>query len=164
MLPAAGVPGCENITLWGRRFRLLSCTFVIIDGNRDLLKLTSGRLGDPRPVGRNTFFTRLNDEETLMRQTSLIVISLLALLAVLAGPAFPQGAGSATITGTLTDPSGATVPGASVTIRNSNNAIERKIESNEAGVYSAPFLPPGHYEVRAGKSGFGTVVRKELTR
>jgi hypothetical protein len=99
----------------------------------------------------------------MMRQTSLIVLSLLALLAVFAGPAFPQNAGSATITGTLTDPSGAFVPGAAVTIRNTDTAIERKIESNEAGIYVAPFLPPGHYEVRAGKSGFAAVVRKDLT-
>src|SRR5271157_4324523 len=98
-----------------------------------------------------------------MRQTSLIVLSLLALLAVFAGPAFPQLAGSATITGTLTDPSGAFVPGASVTIRNTDTAIERKIESNEAGIYSAPFLAPGHYEVSAGMTGFASVVRKELT-
>jgi hypothetical protein len=99
----------------------------------------------------------------MMRQTSSIVLSLLALLAVFAGPAFPQLAGSATITGTLTDPSGAFVPGAAVTIRNSDTAIERKIESNEAGIYVAPFLPPGHYEVRAGKSGFASVLRKDLT-
>jgi hypothetical protein len=98
-----------------------------------------------------------------MRQTSLIVLSLLALLAVFAGPAFPQLAGSATITGTLTDPSGAFVPGASVTIRNTDTAIERKIESNEAGIYSAPFLPPGNYEVRASKTGFAAVVRTDLT-
>jgi hypothetical protein len=98
-----------------------------------------------------------------MRQTSLIVLSLLALLVVVAGPAFPQNAGSATITGTLTDPSGAFVPGASVTIRNADTSIERKIESNEAGIYSAPFLPPGHYEVHASKAGFASVVRKDLT-
>jgi hypothetical protein len=98
-----------------------------------------------------------------MRQTSLIVLSLLALLAVFAGPAFPQLAGSATVTGTLTDPSGAFVPGASVTIRNTDTAIERKIESNEAGLYSAPFLPPGNYEVRASKAGFAAVVRTDLT-
>jgi hypothetical protein len=98
-----------------------------------------------------------------MRQTSLIVLSLLALLAVFAGPAFPQNAGSATITGTLTDPSGAFVPGAAVTIRNTDTAIERKIESNEAGIYSAPFLPPGHYEVHAGKAGFAAVARTDLT-
>src|SRR5271157_3952335 len=97
-----------------------------------------------------------------MRQTSLIVLSLLALLAVFAGPAFPQLAGSATITGTLTDPSGAFVPGASVTIHNTDTGIDRKIESNEAGIYSAPFLPPGNYQVSAGKTGFATVLRKDL--
>jgi hypothetical protein len=98
-----------------------------------------------------------------MRQTSLIVLSLLALLAVFAGPAFPQNAGSATITGTLSDPSGAFVPGAAVTIRNTDTAIERRIDSNEAGVYSAPFLPPGHYEVSAAKAGFASLVRKDMT-
>src|SRR5208337_4399950 len=98
-----------------------------------------------------------------MRQTSLIVLYLLALLAVFAGPAFPQLAGSATVTGTLTDPSGAFVPGATVTIRNIDTAIERKIESNEAGIYVAPFLQPGHYEGSAGKAGFASVVRKDLT-
>jgi len=55
------------------------------------------------------------------------------------------------------------VPGASVTIRNIDTAIERKIETNEAGIYSAPFLPPGPYEVSAGKTGFASLVRKELT-
>jgi len=98
-----------------------------------------------------------------MRQTSLIVVSLLVLLAVFAGPAFPQNAGAGTITGTLTDPSGAFVPGAAVTIRNTDTAIERRIDSNEAGVYSAPFLPPGHYEVSAAKAGFASLVRKDMT-
>jgi len=49
-----------------------------------------------------------------------------------------------------------------VTIRNADTAIERKIDSNEAGIYSAPFLPPGHYEVHASKAGFAAVVRKDL--
>jgi hypothetical protein len=97
-----------------------------------------------------------------MRQTSLIVLSLLALLALFAGPAFSQNAGSATITGTVTDPSGAFVPGASVTIRSTDTAIERKLETSGGGVYTAPFLQPGHYEVQVSQTGFATVVRKEL--
>ncbi|MGB7721134.1 MAG: carboxypeptidase-like regulatory domain-containing protein, partial [Bryobacteraceae bacterium] len=98
-----------------------------------------------------------------LRKFAVLCTALAVVLVVLAAPAAAQLAGSATITGTLTDPSGAFVPGASVTIRNTDTAIERKIESNEAGVYSAPFLPPGHYEVRASKSGFASVVRKDLT-
>jgi hypothetical protein len=98
----------------------------------------------------------------MMRQTSLIAISLLALLAVFAGPAFPQLAGSATITGTVTDPSNAVVPGADVTIRNTDTGFERKTQTSDAGMYNAPFLPPGSYEVRAAKAGFATILRKDL--
>ena len=88
---------------------------------------------------------------------------LLALFLV----GFPQSAigqlaGSATINGTVKDPSGSVVPAADVTIRNTETGIERKTETSDAGVYSAPFLPPGHYEVRAAKTGFTAVLRKEL--
>ena len=93
-------------------------------------------------------------EFSLFQKFAVLCIALAAVLVVLAAPAAAQLAGSATITGTLTDPSGAFVPGAAVTIRNTDTAIERRIESNEAGVYSAPFLPPGHYEVSAAKAGF----------
>src|ERR1035441_2176288 len=102
-------------------------------------------------------------EFSLLRKFAVLCTALAVVLVVLAAPAAAQLAGSATITGTLTDPSGAFVPGAAVTIRNADTAIERRIESNEAGIYSAPFLPPGHYEVSAGKSGFASVLRKDLT-
>jgi hypothetical protein len=86
----------------------------------------------------------------------------LALLLVAPHRAMAQGAGSGTITGTVTDPSGSVVPGASVVLRNTSTGIERKTETNDAGIYEAPFLQPGPYEVRAGKTGFSTVLRKGL--
>jgi hypothetical protein len=92
-----------------------------------------------------------------------ITLLVVAALATLAGTAFAQGAGSATITGTLTDPSGAVVPDAAVVIQNTDTGIARNTQSNDAGIYVVPFLQPGHYEVRAGKTGFNTVARKELT-
>jgi hypothetical protein len=88
---------------------------------------------------------------------------MFALLASFAGAAFAQTAGSGTITGTLTDPSGAVVPGAEVLVKNTDTGIERKTASNEAGIYNATFLRPGHYEVSASKAGFASVLRKELT-
>jgi len=87
----------------------------------------------------------------------------LALLAFLPDRAYCQLAGSATITGTITDPSGAVVPSAEVTIRNTDTGIERKTETSDAGIYNAAFLPPGHYEVHAGKTGFSPVLRTDLT-
>jgi outer membrane receptor protein involved in Fe transport len=88
---------------------------------------------------------------------------LLALLIASPNHAYAQLSGSATITGTVTDPSGAVVPGADVTIHNTDTGIERKTVTSDAGLYTAPFLPPGHYEIRIGKAGFAQVVRKELT-
>ena len=89
-------------------------------------------------------------------------IAIVILIAVLAAPGFAQLAGSGTITGTITDPSGAVVPGADIVIRNTDTGVVRTIQSNEAGIYVAPFLQPGHYEVRASKTGFSAVLRKDL--
>ena len=84
-------------------------------------------------------------------------------LALLASSAFGQTSGSGTITGTLKDPSGAVVPGAAVTIHNSDTGIDRKTETTDAGIYTATFLRPGHYEVNVSKPGFSSVLRKDLT-
>ena len=101
-------------------------------------------------------------ERNPFRKFAVPCIAVLALLVVLSTPAFAQLAGSATITGALTDPSGASVPGASVVARNTSTGMEHASETNDAGVYVAPFLPPGPYELRASKVGFGTVLRKDL--
>lgn len=85
-----------------------------------------------------------------------------ALLVLVGGMALAQLSGSGTITGTITDPSGAAVPGASLAIRNIDTGIERRMESNDAGNYVAAFLQPGHYEVEVAKSGFAGVLRKDL--
>ena len=48
-------------------------------------------------------------------------------------------------------------------IRETDTGVERKIGTTEAGLYTAVFLPPGHYEVQASKQGFASVIRKDLT-
>ena len=64
-----------------------------------------------------------------------------------------------TITGTVTDPQNAVVPGATVEIRNvgTNAAFETK--SNDAGFYNAPNLPVGEYTVNASATGFKRAIR-----
>ena len=89
-------------------------------------------------------------------------ILLLALVTGVPQRAFSQGAGSGTITGTVTDPSGSVVPGASVVIRNTDTMIERKTETSDGGIYTAAFLQPGRYQVQVAKTGFSTVLRKDL--
>jgi hypothetical protein len=76
---------------------------------------------------------------------------------------FGQTAGAGTITGTLTDQQNAVVPDASVTVHNTDTGIDRATSTNGSGIYVAPFLPPGHYEVTASKTGFAKLIRKDLT-
>jgi len=64
-----------------------------------------------------------------------------------------------TILGAVRDASGAIVPGATVTITNRATNFSRTLITNAEGLYSAPALPPGEYEVRVEMTGFRTVVR-----
>src|SRR5580704_19102502 len=102
----------------------------------------------------------------MMRTKLASLANLLAVvtMAVLtAGMASAQTAGAGTITGTLTDQSGAAVPGAVVVVRNTDTGIDRTTTSNDSGIYIATFLQPGHYEVSVSKAGFARLIRKDLT-
>ena len=88
-----------------------------------------------------------------------VAIAAIALLVAFGGAAWGQTAGSGLIAGTLTDSSGGVVPGATVTIRHADTGTERVVSTNEVGLYSAPFLQPGHFEITAAKAGFAKVVR-----
>jgi len=61
-----------------------------------------------------------------------------------------------TILGTVTDPQGAVVAGAKVTVRNVNTGLERTTQTSSDGSYSVPELPTGTYTVTVTQSGFQT--------
>ncbi len=63
-----------------------------------------------------------------------------------------------TILGTVTDPSGAVVSGAKVTVRNTNTGLERTAQTSADGSYSIPELPIGTYAVTVNQAGFQTSV------
>ncbi len=84
-------------------------------------------------------------------------------MTLFAGASFAQTSGAGTITGTLTDPTGSVVPGAAVAVRNTNTGATLALTTNGAGIYVAPFLPPGMYEITASKAGFGKIARTDLT-
>ena len=63
------------------------------------------------------------------------------------------------ISGTVTDASGAVVPGANVTVTNKATGAVRNLTANNEGLYSAPALTAGEYEVRVEVQGFRTEVR-----
>src|SRR5437899_3437454 len=73
----------------------------------------------------------------------------------LAAPAFAQSqAANGSIEGTVTDSSGAVLPGVTVTVTNLDTGLERTIVTNEKGLYRAPLLPLGTYRVVAELQGF----------
>src|SRR5258706_7160108 len=64
----------------------------------------------------------------------------------------------ATLSGTISDPSGGLIPGAQISIRNTGTGISKDFQSDSAGYYSAPNLAPGTYEVKVTATGFNTSV------
>jgi hypothetical protein len=90
------------------------------------------------------------------------VLAAIVLLVLLSATVWSQTAGSGLISGTLTDPRGGVVPGVTVTIKNTDTAIVRTVSTNGVGLYNAPFLQPGHYEITASKTGFAKVVRPDV--
>ncbi len=86
------------------------------------------------------------------------IFSLIAILCLLATAGWAQDA-RGTIVGTVTDASGAIVPGATVEVTNTAMGTKLSLKTNEAGLYSAPYLIPGTYQVRVEVAGFKKFVR-----
>src|SRR4051794_226622 len=77
-------------------------------------------------------------------------------LVILITPSFVQ-AQTASITGTITEPSGAVVPGATVTTVNTATSFSRSTVTGDLGVYRIENLTPGTYDISIEKTGFKTV-------
>ncbi len=88
------------------------------------------------------------------------VILLLACFTagVFCGVAAAQSV-SSTVTGKISDPSGAVVTGASIAVSNVDTGLTRTTESNEQGTYVVPLLPPGKYRIAVQKQGFRPVTQ-----
>src|SRR5437667_8719868 len=97
-------------------------------------------------------------DRNLSRIAVLSVVFL--FLAVFSIPAFAQ---EATMLGTVTDPTGAAVSNATITITNVDTGLTRKLTTSSDGQYVAPNLHIGNYVVRVEASGFKVAERKALT-
>src|SRR5258706_6058704 len=91
------------------------------------------------------------------------ILLLIGVLSLFAMNAFSQ-AGTGGINGAVRDATGAAVPGATVTVSNDTLGIKRVLESNGAGVFSAPALVPATgYTVSVEKTGFAKYEVRDIT-
>lgn len=86
---------------------------------------------------------------------------LAAGLLVASGAAYAQET-YATLTGHVSDPTGARVPGATIKIRNQATGVVKTSKSNGVGDYNVPFLQPGPYSITVVMPGFNTFTHKDL--
>jgi len=81
---------------------------------------------------------------------------------VVSAPAFAQSS-NASLGGTVSDASGALIPGVTVTATNTGTGIVTTVLSNETGTYQFPLLQPGTYKASAELAGFRTQTYNEVT-
>ena len=77
--------------------------------------------------------------------------------------ALPAQTTSATLSGTVTDPTDKVVPGADVTATNTDTAVVSKTKTNGDGIYLLPTLQYGHYSINVSKQGFKQIELKDVT-
>ena len=90
-----------------------------------------------------------------MRARSVYLLTLVLLATLCASPVWAQSADTG-ILGTVTDSSGAIVPGADVTITNAATGVAQAVVSGPNGTFEVRYLIPGDYTIQASLSGFRT--------
>ncbi|PYT71288.1 MAG: hypothetical protein DMG39_13555 [Acidobacteria bacterium] len=85
------------------------------------------------------------------------------LIPLLSGVRINAQLAGATLSGVVSDESGGAVAGAKVAIKNVATGDVREVTTNADGLYSAPNLLPGNYEVTVTATGFQTLVQKGIT-
>ena len=68
----------------------------------------------------------------------------------------------ATLSGAVTDPSGAAIPGARITATEIRTGVKSSTVSDASGQYTLPFLPPGQYEIQVDEQGYRPFIRKAI--
>src|SRR6267154_3119466 len=97
-----------------------------------------------------------SEAEVMVRKLLGPVVLALVFPLVLAGQ---SQATTGVIRGTVTDPAGTTVAGATVVLRETQTGFQRQVTSNERGIFVASLMPLGTYDVTARAVGFSEIRR-----
>jgi hypothetical protein len=90
-----------------------------------------------------------------MRRSSIGALVLTCCFSLLSLAAHAQ-VGNPSLSGIITDPSGATIPNAQITLHSTDESFVRTATAGADGAYVIPTLPPGRYRLTVAASGFGT--------
>jgi hypothetical protein len=90
--------------------------------------------------------------------TLMSIAVVMALLALASSIAYAQGGATSTLSGTVTDASGAVIPGADVKVKNNATAAESTTVTADNGTFTIPALNAGTYTVTVSLMGFKTIV------
>jgi hypothetical protein len=88
------------------------------------------------------------------KRVALLLVALCCLFAVTTSSLFAQSASTGTVAGIVTDPSGAAVAAATITLTDKSTNIPRTVSTNENGRYILVDIPAGTYDVSVNKQGF----------
>src|SRR6516165_3795303 len=112
------------------------------------------RPGRAPPMSQRALF------RTTVAGLDFLLFSLIAISTVSRGRAQVAGA---TLSGTITDPSGAAIVGARVSITNRATGVIRDAVTDSTGYYSAPNLLPGNYDIAITAAGFSSTKESDVT-
>jgi hypothetical protein len=90
-------------------------------------------------------------------------LAVAACIVALGGAAVHTQSTGGTISGTVTDASGAVLPGVAVVVTNADTSLARTVVTDGRGRYVAPDLQPGPYNVKGALEGFATVIRSGIS-
>src|SRR5215831_4027654 len=96
-----------------------------------------------------------------MENLHRFLVAFFVLLAAV-GALQAQTATTGLISGTVTDSSGAVIPGAAMELENLGTSARYSQTTNESGLYIFPNLPPGSYRLKATQTGFRTATVPEV--
>src|ERR1700682_2093739 len=98
-----------------------------------------------------------------LRQAARRLLSVVLLLCSMVGFGLAQNTNSGDIRGTVTDATGAVIPGSNVTLSNVDTGVPKSLTTNQAGLYDAVSILPGRYRITFSKEGFEKIVRDGVT-
>ena len=96
-----------------------------------------------------------------MRKASLFGLS--CFIGCMVGLSYAQSTNSGDIRGSVTDPSGALIPGVTVTVLNVDTGISKDFVTNRDGLYDTSSIVTGRYQITFTKDGFEKLVRGPVT-